>query len=239
GALPALLAGHSLGEYSALVCSNVVAFEDAVDLVRKRGQYMQNAVPVGEGAMAAVLGLDDEAIIAACAAACEGEEVVEAVNFNSPGQVVIAGSTAAVQRASQALSDAGAKRVAPLPVSAPFHTSLMRPAAEALAKDIDSLDFSAPHIPIVHNVNAAIEADPLQIKKLMVQQTASPVQWTRTAQYMAEKGITQGCECGPGKVLAGLVRRVQREIAVAPLDSPDAFENALGAVGNARDNVPS
>ncbi|MBT8138930.1 MAG: ACP S-malonyltransferase [Gammaproteobacteria bacterium] len=224
GPLPAMMAGHSLGEYSALVCSEVLGFEDAVDLVRKRGQYMQTAVPVGAGAMAAVLGLDDDVIVAACAAACTGSEVVEAVNFNSPGQVVIAGSAAAVDRASAALSDAGAKRVAKLPVSAPFHTSLMRPAAESLALDIDALAFSAPRVPIVHNVNAQPETNPTRIKALMIEQTASPVQWTRSVQFMVQQGIEKGYECGPGKVLAGLVRRVQRSLVVTPLDDADKFE---------------
>lgn len=229
GVVPAMLAGHSLGEYSALVASEVLDFEAAVDLVRKRGQYMQSAVPVGEGAMAAVLGLADDAVVAACAEASEGAEVAEAVNFNSPGQVVIAGSAAAVQRASELLSEAGAKRVAPLPVSAPFHTSLMQPAAEALAKDIAALSFRAPQIPIVHNVNAATESDPENVRELMVQQTARPVQWTRSVQYMVEQGIAQGCECGPGKVISGLVRRIHKPLGVAQLDNPDALAAALDA----------
>lgn len=227
GAAPEMMAGHSLGEYSALVCSGVLEFNDAVDLVRKRGSYMQAAVPVGKGAMAAVLGLADDDIVAACEQASRPGEVVEAVNFNSPGQVVIAGHAVAVERASRVLGEAGAKRVAMLPVSAPFHTSLMQPAAEALAQDINALRFNAPEIPVVHNVNAQTQSDPDQIRQLMVQQTSSPVQWTRSIEYMAAKGIDAGVECGPGKVLSGLVRRVQRSLVVNALDSPDAFDAAL------------
>ncbi|MCV6604881.1 MAG: ACP S-malonyltransferase, partial [Porticoccaceae bacterium] len=169
GAQPSLMAGHSLGEWSALVCSGVVAFADAVELVRSRGAYMQEAVPKGVGAMAAIIGLDDEVIVSACKLA-SGDEVVVPVNFNSPGQVVIAGHAGAVERAMEACKDAGAKRALPLPVSAPFHTPLMRPAADKLAARIEATRFEAPTVPVVHNVNAGTETDPAAIKTLMIEQ---------------------------------------------------------------------
>lgn len=229
GAQPARMAGHSLGEWSALVCSGVLAFPDAVRLVRERGRLMQQAVPAGEGAMAAVIGLDDVAVEAACAQAAQGE-VVAAVNYNSPGQVVIAGSAAAVERAIEACKAAGAKRAMPLPVSAPFHTELMRPAAEKLAPQIEATVFHAPEVPIIHNVHARMESDPAAIKALMVEQIYSPVRWTACVQAMVAAGTGQLLECGPGKVLAGLAKRIDRDLACHNIDTPDQFSAALLAL---------
>jgi [acyl-carrier-protein] S-malonyltransferase len=227
GALPKFMAGHSLGEYSALVCSEVLEFETAVHLVQQRGKFMQEAVPVGTGAMAAVLGLDDEKVVSLCAEISTASAVVEAVNFNSPGQVVVAGHAAAVEKAAAVLKQAGAKRVAPLPVSAPFHTSLMKPAGEALATIMKDLAFAAPVVPIVHNVNALTENAPEKIRALMIEQTSSPVQWTRSVQYMVENGIEAVIECGPGKVLSGLSRRIHKPLTVAAVEAPDALKAAL------------
>ncbi|MGB1191938.1 MAG: ACP S-malonyltransferase [Pseudomonadales bacterium] len=226
GVKPSLLAGHSLGEFSALVCSEVISFESAVDLVRQRGAFMQSAVPVGVGAMAAIIGLDDQSIIDICAK-LSGDEVVQAVNFNSPGQVVIAGHAAAVDQAMAACKEAGAKRALPLPVSAPFHTSLMQPAGEKLAEVLASIEFSAPQIPIVHNVNAALEIDPERIRQLMVEQIYSPVQWTGCIEFMVEQGVLATIECGPGKVLSGLSRRIHKPLDVYALEEPEAISATL------------
>jgi [acyl-carrier-protein] S-malonyltransferase len=226
GAQPALLAGHSLGEWSALVCAGVVSFTDAVDLVRKRGAYMQTAVPKGEGAMAAVLNLDDAVILDICRAA-SSVGVVEAVNFNSPGQVVIAGHAAAVAHASELLKAAGAKRVLPLPVSAPFHTSLMKPAAENMAEHIAATVFSAPKIPVVHNVNAKTEMDPAAIKQLMIQQIDSPVLWVDCINTLVSSGIATVLECGPGKVLCGLATRIEKSLNAIALEDIAGLEKAL------------
>lgn len=223
GEKPQLFAGHSLGEYSALVCSGVIPFAAAVDLVRQRGSFMQAAVPVGTGAMAAVLGLDDKVVVDICQSLSSDSNVVEAVNFNSPGQIVIAGHAGAVEQASAALKEAGAKRVAPLPVSAPFHTSLMKPAGDALAEIMQSIEFQAPQIPIIHNVHAKPESNPEEIRKLMVEQTSSAVQWTQCVQYMVAQGIEKTIECGPGKVLSGLSRRIHKPLQVANLESPESF----------------
>ena len=228
GAAPALMAGHSLGEWSALVCAGVLAFEDGVRLVRERGRLMQEAVPAGEGAMAAVIGLDDQAVEAACAESAQGA-IVSAVNYNSPGQVVIAGSAAAVERAIEACKAAGAKRALPLPVSAPFHTELMRPAAEKLAPQIEATTFNAPEISIIHNVHAKSEADPAAIKALMIEQIYSPVRWTACVQSMAEAGIQQLVECGPGKVLAGLAKRIDRSLTAQNIETPDQLSEAVKA----------
>lgn len=228
GAQPALLAGHSLGEWSALVAAGVVAFADAVDLVRKRGAYMQSAVPKGEGAMAAVLNVDDEKIIALCREASD-IGVVEAVNFNSPGQVVIAGQAAAVEKAGELLKAAGAKRVLPLPVSAPFHTSLMKPAADNMAAHISNTVFNAPKIPVVHNVNAKTESDPEAIKQLMIQQIDSPVLWVDCVNALAAAGITTVLECGPGKVLCGLATRIDKSLTAFGLEDIAGLESALNA----------
>lgn len=219
---PSLLAGHSLGEFSALVCAGSLAFADAVTLVRDRGQFMQTAVPVGEGAMAAVLGLGDDVIVEICR-----QVGAEAVNFNSPGQVVIAGKVAAVDKAIVMLKEAGAKRAMPLPVSAPFHTSLMKPAGEKLAESIDALEFLAPSIPVVHNVHAQLESDPINIKQLMVQQIYSPVKWTGCMKTMLDAGITKTVECGPGKVLSGLCKRIDRSLTSYSVEDPASLERAL------------
>lgn len=211
GALPALMACHSLGEWSALVCAGVVDFADAVGLVRNRGAYMQEAVPQGQGAMAAIIGLEDEVILAACESAA-GDEVVSAVNFNSPGQVVIAGHAGAVERAVEACQQAGAKRAMPLPVSAPFHTSLMKPAADRLAAEILATKFSAPQTLVVHNVHAKTESDPEKIKQLMIDQICSPVLWVDCVNTLTARGINTVVECGAGKVLSGLCKRVDRSL---------------------------
>ena len=226
GAQPVILAGHSLGEWSALVCSGVVAFTDAVDLVRKRGAYMQTAVPKGEGSMAAVLNVEDEKILSICREA-SALGVVEAVNFNSPGQVVIAGQLAAVEKASELLKAAGAKRVLPLPVSAPFHTSLMKPAAEQMAVHIAATPFHAPVIPVVHNVNAQTESDPEKIKALMIKQIDSPVLWVDCVNALVSHGVTTVLECGPGKVLCGLCGRIEKTLQTIGLEDLAGLEKAL------------
>ena len=226
GQQPSIMAGHSLGEWSALVCAGVVAFADAVKIVRARGAYMQQAVPVGEGAMAAIIGLDDDAIQAACEAAAQGE-VVSAVNFNAPGQVVIAGSAAAVDRAIEGCKEAGAKRALPLPVSAPFHTSLMQPAAGNLAEMVQATTFSAPAIPVVHNVHAKTESDPETIKQLMLEQIYHPVLWVDCVKAIAASGATTLVECGPGKVLCGLAKRIQRDLSALATEDAATFESTL------------
>lgn len=225
-ARPAMLAGHSLGEWSALVCGGVLEFADAVKLVRLRGRYMQEAVPVGVGSMAAIIGLADDAIEACCQDAAQGE-VVSAVNYNSPGQVVIAGHKAAVDRAAELCKAAGAKRALPLPVSAPFHTSLMQPAAERLAEHLTDTVFSAPSIPVVHNVTAGPEANPDAIRKLMVEQIYSPVGWVACMQFLASQGINDVVECGPGKVLAGLAKRINKELSAVATDNCDALTQVI------------
>ena len=229
GAEPARMAGHSLGEWSALVCAGVVKFSDAVRLVQQRGKFMQEAVPAGEGAMAAIIGLDDAAVEHACQAAAAGE-VVSAVNFNSPGQVVIAGKAAAVERAMAACKEAGAKRALPLPVSAPFHTALMRPAAERLAEQIEATEFAAPSIPVVHNVSATAESDPAKIKALMIEQIYSPVLWVSCVEAMVRDGITTTVECGPGKVLAGLIKRIDKSVTAESVETPEEFAAVVTAV---------
>ena len=210
GRQPAVVAGHSLGEYSALVAAGVIAFKDAVPLVRLRAAAMQEAVPVGTGAMAAILNLDDDKIREACAEA-EAEvgegQVVQPVNFNGPGQTVIAGSKAAVERACEGCKSRGAKRAVLLPVSAPFHSSLIRPAADKLGARLAELDFNTPIVPVVNNVDVAVKTDPARIKDALVRQAYSPVRWVETVQKIATMGVTNVAECGPGKVLAGLVKR--------------------------------
>jgi len=229
GAQPVLMAGHSLGEWSALVCSGVVAFKDAVRLVRNRGAYMQDAVAPGEGAMAAIIGLDDDKIKAVCVDACRGQEV-SAVNFNSPGQVVIAGNAAAVERAIEGCKAAGAKRAMPLPVSAPFHTSLMQPAADRLASEILATEFSAPQILVVHNVNAKTEGDPEKIKQLMIEQICSPVLWVDCVNTLTTNGVDTVVECGAGKVLSGLCKRIDRSVNSYATEDNDSLAQALTAV---------
>jgi len=229
GAQPALMAGHSLGEWSALVCSGVVSFRDAVRLVRNRGGYMQDAVAPGEGAMAAIIGLDDEKITAICADACQGQEVA-AVNFNSPGQVVIAGNAAAVERAIEGCKAAGAKRAMPLPVSAPFHTSLMQPAADRLAEEILATEFSAPQVLVVHNVHAKTESDPKKIKQLMIEQITAPVLWVDCVNTLTASGIDTVVECGAGKVLSGLCKRIERSLSSYATEDSDSLASALANV---------
>ena len=206
GKMPAVVAGHSLGEYSALVAAGSLKLADAVPLVRLRAAAMQEAVPVGTGAMAAILGLDDEGIAAACAEAAQGE-VVEPVNFNAPGQTVIAGHKGAVERACEACKARGAKRAVLLPVSAPFHSSLLKPAADRLAVALADITLNTPLIPVVNNVDVAIETDPAKIKDALVRQAAKPVRWVETIQKIAGMGVATAAECGPGKVLAGLTKR--------------------------------
>ncbi|MGB1906136.1 MAG: ACP S-malonyltransferase [Spongiibacter sp.] len=227
GMSPAVMAGHSLGEFSALVCAGVINFADAVRLVRARGQFMQTAVPVGEGAMAAVLGLSDSDIERICA---ETSGVVEAVNYNSPGQVVIAGHVAAVEAATAALKEAGAKRAMLLPVSAPFHTSLMRPAGEKLEQALENISFAAPQIPVVHNVHAQTESDPAKIKQLLVEQIYSPVKWVSCVETMTASGVTTTVESGPGKVLSGLNKRVQKSLTCLNIECPASLETTLAAI---------
>lgn len=210
GPVPTVVAGHSLGEYSALVAAGVISFKDAVPLVRFRAQAMQEAVPVGQGTMAVMLGLSDEDVRAACAeaqAAVPGE-VVEAVNYNAPAQVVVAGHTAAVDKACEIAKAKGAKRAMRLPVSAPFHSSLLKPASDRLREYMASIHFNAPQIPLINNVDVAVLADPASIKDALVRQAASPVRWVETMQKVAADGITNVVECGPGKVLMGLVKRI-------------------------------
>ena len=229
GAQPSLMAGHSLGEWSALVCAGVVEFKDAVRLVRNRGAYMQEAVPAGEGAMAAIIGLDDELIKSICADACQGEEVA-AVNFNSPGQVVIAGNAAAVDSAISGCKEAGAKRALPLPVSAPFHTNLMQPAAERLADEIMATEFSVPQTLVVHNVNAQTEDDPERIKQLMIKQICSPVLWVDCVNTLTANGIDTVVECGAGKVLSGLCKRIDRSLNTHATENTASLTASLSEI---------
>jgi [acyl-carrier-protein] S-malonyltransferase len=226
GPSPSLLAGHSLGEWSALVCSGVLGFTNALKIVRARGAYMQEAVPLGVGAMAAILGLDDQAVLDACDTARQGE-VVDAVNFNAPGQIVIAGSALAVERAIELCKASGAKRVLPLPVSAPFHTSLMHPAAENLADLVNSTVFSTPQIPVIHNVHAQTESNPDAIKALMLEQIYKPVMWVDCVNELKAQGAEILIECGPGRVLNGLSKRIDRELTSYATDDLASLENAL------------
>ncbi len=229
GAAPAVMAGHSLGEYSALVCAGAMGFADAVSLVAKRGRFMQEAVPEGTGAMAAILGLDDDKVRDVCAAAAESQ-VVEAVNFNSPGQVVIAGSKAAVDRACGLAKEAGAKRALPLPVSVPSHCALMKPAAERLAEQLQDVAIEMPSIPVLHNVDVAVAADPGAIRARLAEQLHHPVRWVETIQSISERGIDKIVEAGPGKVLTGLNKRIDRKLTgFAVLDS-DTLNAALEAL---------
>jgi [acyl-carrier-protein] S-malonyltransferase len=229
GPEPAVVAGHSLGEYTALVAAGALAFEDALPLVRLRAQAMQEAVPVGEGAMAALLGLDDEAVAAACAEAARGQ-VVEAVNFNAPGQVVIAGHAAAVQRAIEAARARGAKRAVTLPVSAPFHSSLLAPAAERLARALAPIEVRAPRIPVVNNVDAQIYREPDRIRDALVRQADHPVRWVECVRAIAGLGVTQIVECGPGKVLAPLAKRIADGVQGTALVDLTAIDEAVAAL---------
>lgn len=227
--MPKLLAGHSLGEYTALVASGALSFKDALPLVRYRAEVMQSAVPAGVGAMAAILGLDDDTVRAVCAEAAEGE-VVEAVNLNSPGQVVIAGNKAAVERGMELAKAKGAKRALPLPVSVPSHCALMQPAAVKLAEYLKNITVNVPQIPVLHNADVAAYSDVAMIKDALVRQLYSPVRWVETVQAVAAEGITQTAECGPGKVLAGLTKRIVAELPCVAFTNADAlleFKNTI------------
>lgn len=215
---PDAVAGHSLGEYSALVAAGVLQFADAVMLVQKRGQFMQSAVPIGEGGMAAVLGLDDEQVREVCIAASQGE-VVQAVNYNAPGQVVIAGNNAAIERAIKGCKEAGAKRAMALSVSAPFHSELMKPAAEELTGVLNEVNFARPKIIVVQNVDAAVHDDPEEIRENLIKQMYGAVLWTDTVLMMKQIGVTTLIECGPGKVLTGLTKRIDKSITGHNVDS--------------------
>ncbi|HTH76671.1 MAG TPA: ACP S-malonyltransferase [Trinickia sp.] len=228
GAEPALVAGHSLGEYTALVASGALAFRDAVPLVRFRAQAMQTAVPVGVGGMAAILGLDDDTVRAVCAdAARESAGIVEAVNFNAPAQVVIAGHKAAVEKACELAKAKGAKRALPLPVSAPFHSSLLQPASDRLREYLASVEIKVPHIPLVNNVDVAVVSEPAAIKDALVRQAASAVRWVECVQSMAQSGVTHVIECGPGKVLAGLTKRIDGNLVGTAITDPASLDEAL------------
>ena len=231
GAVPVVMAGHSLGEFSALVCADALDFADAVALVRQRGAFMQHAVPVGQGAMMAIIGLADDVIDEICAdVTAQNEGMVAPVNYNSPGQVVIAGHAAEVAAASEALQSAGARRALPLPVSAPFHTALMKPAGEQLAEVLADITIRQPAIPVVHNVHARTEDDPERIRALLVEQIYSPVQWTRCMQSIIAGGVGTAIECGPGKVLSGLARRIDKSLSCFALEEPAALLDAQGAL---------
>ena len=229
GALPSVLAGHSLGEYSALVASGVIAFKDAVPLVRFRAQAMQEAVPVGQGSMAVVLGLADEDVRAACleAIAADPALVVEPVNFNAPAQVVIAGHTAAVERACELAKAKGAKRAMKLPVSAPFHSTLLKPASDRLCAYMADLQFSTPQIDLINNVDVSVLKDPAAIKDALVRQAARPVRWVEIMQKVAADGITQVIECGPGKVLMGLTKRIDPRLVGDAIVDQASLERIL------------
>lgn len=216
GKAPTVAAGHSLGEYTALVVAGALDFADAVKLVRLRAELMQSAVPQGEGAMAAILGLDDDVVREVCAEAAQSS-VVEAVNFNSPGQVVIAGAAAAVERAMELAKEKGAKRALPLPVSVPSHCSLMKPAAEQLAEALKNVAIKTPQIRVIHNADVAAYNDAEKIKDALVRQLYSPVRWTETVNALVAEGTTQSAECGPGKVLAGLAKRINKEASCSAL----------------------
>lgn len=230
GPAPALVAGHSLGEYTALVVAGALAFRDAVPLVRFRAQAMQEAVPVGEGGMAAILGLSDDEVRAACAEA-SAAGVVEAVNFNAPAQVVIAGHKAAVERACEIAKAKGAKRALSLPVSAPFHSSLLKPASDRLREYLAGIEIRAPQIPVINNIDVAVLSDPAAIKDALVRQAAGPVRWVESVQAMRHAGVTHLIECGPGKVLAGLTRRIDSELAGSAVFDPATLSEALSVVG--------
>lgn len=227
GEQPVLMAGHSLGEYSALVCAGVLNFADAVKLVELRGKLMQEAVPEGTGAMQAIIGLDDAAIRKACEESAQGQ-VVSPVNFNSPGQVVIAGNKEAVERAGAACKAAGAKRALPLPVSVPSHCALMKPAADKLAVALESITFNAPAVPVINNVDVKAETDAAAIRHALVRQLYSPVRWTESVEAMAAQGVTQLLEMGPGKVLTGLTKRIVDTLTAAAVNDTTSLTAALG-----------
>lgn len=226
GSIPAIMAGHSLGEYTALVCAGALSFADGVALVRDRGRYMQGAVPEGEGGMAAIIGLDDDAVKQVCADVA-GDEVLQAVNFNAPGQVVIAGSAAAIERAAVAMKEAGAKRALPLPVSIPAHSQLMSPASNKLAERLSGIDVSLPTIPVVHNCNVSVASSADEVSANLVAQLDSPVRWVESIEKMHADGVTNFIESGPGKVLGGMIKRIVRGTNVGCIDTPDALQAQL------------
>ena len=230
GPRPATMAGHSLGEYTALTCAGALVFADAVKLVAERGRFMQEAVPVGQGAMAAIVGLDDDAVRALCEQNAQGE-VLSAVNFNSPGQVVIAGTAAAVARAVENAKGAGAKLAKQLPVSVPSHCALMHPAAERMRERLKQIAISAPQIPVLHNVHVKSESSPDAIREMLVRQIESPVRWVETVQAMAADGVTKLIECGPGKVLTGLNKRINKDTLTLPVFDPESLRQARAALG--------
>ncbi len=232
GVAPAIVAGHSLGEYTALVASGALAFRDAVPLVRFRAQAMQTAVPVGVGGMAAILGLDDDTVRAVCGeAARESGGVVEAVNFNAPAQVVIAGHKAAVEKACELAKAKGAKRALPLPVSAPFHSSLLKPASDQLREYLASVEIKVPEIPVINNVDVAVVSEPAAIKDALVRQAAGAVRWVECVQAMAKDGVTHVVECGPGKVLAGLTKRIDGNLVGVSIVDPTSLDETLKLLG--------
>ncbi len=232
GVTPSLMAGHSLGEYTALVCAGALDFAEAVALVRQRGQLMQEAVPQGSGAMAAILGLDDDQVRALCAQAAQGD-VVEAVNFNAPGQVVVAGSKAAVDRMTAAAKEAGAKRALPLPVSVPSHCALMKPAAERMAERLAAVRIESPAISVLHNASVESAGDPDRIRALLALQLHSPVRWVETIQAMSAQGVGTLVEAGPGKVLVGLNKRIVKTMTALPVFDPDSLGKALEEAADA------
>jgi [acyl-carrier-protein] S-malonyltransferase len=233
GGRPAtVMAGHSLGEYAALVAAGALGFADGIRLAADRARFMQDAVPAGEGAMAAVLGLEDAQVVALCAEQAQGA-VLSAVNFNAPGQVVIAGSAAAVARAIDAAKAAGAKRALPLPVSVPSHCALMRPAAERLAERLADVALAVPSVPVIHNVNVAPAADVESLRRLLVEQLYSPVRWVETVTSVAAQGVTTALECGPGKVLTGLNKRIADNLTTLPVFDPKTLDAALEASSHA------
>ena len=234
GRRPEVLAGHSLGEYTALVCADALAFADGIRLVAERGRLMQAAVPAGSGAIAAILGLDDARVREVCNGAAQGE-MVDPVNFNSPGQVVIAGHRAAVERAITAAKQAGAKRAVPLPMSVPSHCALMREAAEKLAQRLAQATMSTPAIPVIHNWDVAVHADAEGIRQALVRQLYNPVRWVETVQAMATRGVDTLVECGPGKVLLGLNKRIDRGMKALGLFDPGTLEAALQYTGHGED----
>lgn len=231
GAMPEVVAGHSLGEYTALVAAGALTVPQAAALVRFRAEAMQTAVPVGVGAMAAILGLDAGQVRDVCAGAAQGQ-VVEAVNYNEPAQTVIAGHKEAVERASAAAKAAGAKRALPLPVSAPFHSSLMKPAADRLAQRLAQEAVAAPACTLINNVDVAVESDPARIKEALVRQACHAVRWVETVQHMQALGVTHAVECGPGKVLAGLIKRIAPELTVLNILDQASLDAALAALGS-------
>ncbi len=230
GPVPAVMAGHSLGEYTALVCADALGFPDAVRLVADRARFMQQAVAAGMGGMAAILGMDDAAVSALCERAAEGD-VLSPVNYNSPGQVVIAGTAAAVRRAVDQAPAAGAKRAVMLPVSVPSHCALMHPAALRLGERLEGVEFSHPRIPVIHNFHVGLEASAAGIRAALVRQVESPVRWSDTVHKMAADGVSMLVECGPGKVLSGLNKRINRELQALPVYDPDTLQQGLAAAG--------